>query len=586
MRALFIDLDNKPLPTFAIEPNIIVQRDETHNHAYWLLAAGENLGNFESAQRHLIKFYGSDRVIHDLPRVMRLPGFIHKKGAPVAVKLLRCEAEPRRTIAEILAQHPVAADPAPPSRLAHHSGDARFDDFVKWAAPKETHEGQRNQQAFLIACQGKGRGFTQEQVWSVVSDYCRRSDLPEAEGRGCLESAWKRERTANPPAYLTPRQEQKVREETAYQSGGRVVNESPNGPAEDYSPKIFHPRDLLDFNTAIDPDCLIGKRWLGRGGSAVLVGQAGAGKSTMTMQHVLPWALGNPVFGVTPKRPLRSLIIQAENDQGDLAEQMQGVVRGMGIADRISELNDSVVIVSEASRTGESFARAARLLATKYKPDLFWVDPLLSFIGGAVKEQEVLSHFLRNLLTPIAQAHGFAWMIVHHTNKPSTDPKSRNSLIGGEYNYMGQGGAEIANWARAIMVLREVQEGVFEWRYAKRGTRAGLVDVSGQPAIKIPVQHSKSGLCWEYGPAGIQDDETIDAFVSAVIKAMGMETRNQEWIVNLIHNETGKSRATIFRPGSIANRVLQKVKAKCTSPQAPTLYKAQTDCLTQSHSVS
>lgn len=45
------------------------------------------------------------------------------------------------------------------------------------------------------------------------------------------------------------------------------------------------------------------------------------------MQLAVMWALGQPVFNIKPVRPLKSLIIQAEKDIGDLAEMYQGVLK-------------------------------------------------------------------------------------------------------------------------------------------------------------------------------------------------------------------------------------------------------------------
>ena len=38
-------------------------------------------------------------------------------------------------------------------------------------------------------------------------------------------------------------------------------------------------------------------------------------------------------------------------------------------------------------QTGEEFANAVRLLVAKHKPDLVWLDPLLSFIGDDISSR-------------------------------------------------------------------------------------------------------------------------------------------------------------------------------------------------------
>ena len=89
LRAVFIDADDRPMPdVWSLPPSIIVQRDERHWHAYWLLKAGESLADFERAQVQLLAYYQTDPTVKDLPRVMRVPGFAHCKGEAVPVRLV------------------------------------------------------------------------------------------------------------------------------------------------------------------------------------------------------------------------------------------------------------------------------------------------------------------------------------------------------------------------------------------------------------------------------------------------------------------------------------------------------------------
>ncbi len=57
-----------------------------------------------------------------------------------------------------------------------------------------------------------------------------------------------------------------------------------------------------------------------KGGSLLIVGQSGTGKSSLMMQAAVHWALGRDFFGIKPARPLRAIILQAENDAGDVSE--------------------------------------------------------------------------------------------------------------------------------------------------------------------------------------------------------------------------------------------------------------------------
>lgn len=89
VRALFIDLDGKPPDHPWHRPPSILVQSARGLHAYWLVDQVP-LEAFRSLQQRLIAYYGSDPAIHDLPRVLRLPGTVHFKATPTLVTLLSC----------------------------------------------------------------------------------------------------------------------------------------------------------------------------------------------------------------------------------------------------------------------------------------------------------------------------------------------------------------------------------------------------------------------------------------------------------------------------------------------------------------
>lgn len=261
-------------------------------------------------------------------------------------------------------------------------------------------------------------------------------------------------------------------------------------------------KHLLDFVPSTDPNNVLGNRWLCRGGSCLFVGQSGIGKSSLAMQLAILWALERPAFGICPQKPLRSLFVQAENDLGDIAEMFQGVWLGMKLPgpespDTIRQVQNNLLVRSVTTYTGLAFCEALRRLIDYYKPDLVWLDPLLSYIGDDISKQSVCSQFLRNWLNPISQATGVIWMILHHTGKPPKDPKSKSHWKSGDYAYEGTGSSELTNWARAVCVLHRLDESLFELKLAKRGPRAGARDFNMNPTTSLYLRHSTQGICWE-----------------------------------------------------------------------------------------
>lgn len=258
--------------------------------------------------------------------------------------------------------------------------------------------------------------------------------------------------------------------------------------------------ELIDFRAEDDSNSLLGNRWLCRGGSCLWIGQSGIGKSSLAMQAAILWGLGRAMYGIAPKRPLRSLIVQAENDLGDLAEMFQGVCAGLSItagSDSMTMLKENIVIYRDTIHTGHEFTQIVQRLYDKHKPDLAWGDPLLSYMGDDISQQKACSQFLRHWCNPISEATGLIWMFLHHTGKPPQDPKSRTGWKASDFSYLGIGSSELVNWARAVNVVMQVDETTFKLALAKRGKRAGATDLQGKPAQHVYIRHGETGICWQ-----------------------------------------------------------------------------------------
>jgi len=258
-------------------------------------------------------------------------------------------------------------------------------------------------------------------------------------------------------------------------------------------------KELLEFVPENDPNQVLGHRWLCKGGSMLLVGPSGIGKSSLAAQMVICWALGKAFAGIKPDRPLRSMVLQAENDDGDLAEMIQGVLAGMDIdiwSDEIDDLEDNIVFQRNTIHTGKVFVDVMSRLIDRHRPDIVWIDPLLSFIGADISKQEVCSTFLRNWLNPVSERTGVIFACVHHTGKPPKDAKSQQGWTSNDFAYLGLGSSELVNWARAVCVLRQMPNEDFELKLAKRGKRAGATDLDGKPTNSIYLKHADHGIQW------------------------------------------------------------------------------------------
>jgi hypothetical protein len=261
-------------------------------------------------------------------------------------------------------------------------------------------------------------------------------------------------------------------------------------------------RQLGEFvlPTEDDPGELLKHRFLCRGGAMLLVGPTGVGKSALAMQTMILWALGREAFGMKPARPIKSLLVQAENDDGDLAEMRDGVIRGLGLNDeQRAQACGMVVVVCEDQRTGLAFVQLVlRPLLEQHRPDLLWIDPALSYLGGEANAQRDVGGFLRNGLNPLLHEFACGAVVIHHTNKPASG-REKPTLQAGDFAYLGAGSAEWANWARAVLAMRSIGlHDVFELHAGKRGGRLGWQQANGAKTYTRFLAHSTEPdiICW------------------------------------------------------------------------------------------
>jgi len=113
VRAVFVDLDGadvEPVLGWSLKPHMVVESSPGKWHAYWLVE-GLPTAAFIGVQVALAHLFGGDPKVCDLPRVMRLPGFYHRKGTSVQVALNTVEAEfPPYTVEQVRAALDLGAD--------------------------------------------------------------------------------------------------------------------------------------------------------------------------------------------------------------------------------------------------------------------------------------------------------------------------------------------------------------------------------------------------------------------------------------------------------------------------------------------
>jgi hypothetical protein len=285
--------------------------------------------------------------------------------------------------------------------------------------------------------------------------------------------------------------------------------------------------ELLNYDTECDRNNLIGNRWICKGGSVLINAQSGIGKSSLTMQLAIGWAMPRDTpertvfvdlltFGIIPVKPLKSLILQAENDIGDQSEILQSVISKYGKyhCDEAvrNDLNDRLIFYRDNIHSGAEFLRVLEALVIKHQPDIAWIDPLMCYVGDDISDQKVVTEFC-NGLNRISSKTGVVMALIHHLPKPREGAARTDSDLA----YAGFGSSALTNWAREVVTLQRVETPAGDpptcsLTMTKRRLRAGLIcwDTS-KPASRIHIRHSnepeKHGMIWQPCRKPVLDEE-------------------------------------------------------------------------------
>lgn len=294
--------------------------------------------------------------------------------------------------------------------------------------------------------------------------------------------------------------------------------------------KLLPPRRFAEYGEVIpedeNPHALFAHRWLGKEGVAFLIAESGIGKSTFINQAAWNWAIGKSGLGPRPLRPLRIAIIQNEDDDDEMREFRRDLRRGFRdigwTREEIDLADKSVFDESQnfAGLTGDGFVRRLKAVQGARNYDLIIINPLQGFTGFDISKNAELNHFLRDKNVGLSAVckdpkTPCGIIIVHHTNKP---PRSAQDMkaYGSEATiaYAGAGGAEIVNYARAIIVIKRDKESdgeatTFKLIGAKRGKRIGWTDEDGKRKSSRLIAYSDGYLFWRDAPKGDEAEKTV-----------------------------------------------------------------------------
>ncbi len=245
--------------------------------------------------------------------------------------------------------------------------------------------------------------------------------------------------------------------------------------------------------------------YLRKGHGLVLVSTSGAGKSVLSMQLALSWAIGRGLWGMVPVRPLKVGIVQAEDDEEELAyfrrNMRGGLINGYGwTEEEFERACRGVTFEPVIGLTGDRFCDRLAAIQQEMEYDIIIVNPLFSFFGGNLADNADVSRFFRENVDPLIKDRekGFGVVFVHHATKPPKGNDRKGWGVDEFAQYIGAGGADLAGWARAELVLMPVSGHIGFYRLvaAKRSRPLGWKTADGAASNVRIIAHGVDYVYW------------------------------------------------------------------------------------------
>ncbi len=403
LTALFVDSDTGiiPLEKFRLSPSIRVGTPQGE-HSYWLLVPEQPVELFTDAQKQLIAHFGTDKSINNLDRVLRLPGYFHRKGAPTRIDHVWFNYDaagnlPRYTIDQVMAAYPRAAV-AP--KVPAPSMPRIYAPPLPGAAPSFTGEANSGRNTQLTGAAGRLRAAGASEA--VILTALREENATFAAPLGDDEVA--------SIARSIGRYETKAPEQDLLDGISAVADSTP----DDSSPS---PR-AKNVTIVTAPGTGLGARnWssdLIRNGQGEV--KAGIGNVLTILKHHDAWkgVLGFNSRALTPcfmKRPPIDLVESTEN--AIAAECSPAYPRAIAP----HEIGEITLWISKSQQMGtlQSHIVADALLTVAHRQEF---DPVRDYLDalpdwdGVERLEEMLITYCGAADTPYIRAVSKRWMIL------------------------------------------------------------------------------------------------------------------------------------------------------------------------------
>jgi len=295
----------------------------------------------------------------------------------------------------------------------------------------QIREGQRNDAVFRLACNLRHKGLSVEEIIPCLQAVnSKRCDprLPESEIRAIANSTLKYEQ-GNILADQVPERcsdtivsgTSERRFELIPTSAAQLIKESPE---VEWQIDGMHPV----------------------GGSMLLAGDAGIGKTWLTLDLALAVDQGSSWLGHFGVKKGRVLIIDEENAVALLKKRLQKLLRAAQMPEDGSSLGIEFLASKGINLSDPPCVEALGAVLEEKKPDLVIVDSLVRIHRGNENDAGEMAR-LFGVIKPWMNSFGCSFVFCHHRRKPGP--------MGGDAANMFRGSSEIRAFVDTHLDLRK-----------------------------------------------------------------------------------------------------------------------------------
>jgi len=308
--------------------------------------------------------------------------------------------------------------------------------------------------------------------------------------------------------------------------------------------------DYLDQTIEVPPR-LVEPALFVRGGIFCVTGAPGKGKTSFTLNCLISWASGRPMFPgcdqLVPSQPIRSLIIENEGAAGEFHRKVGIMVNKGPLSDTERRLaRENVLVWGDGGYSGfklddQAYVDRLHRGCEEHKPDVIFIEPFHGLWSGEENSASEMRRVL-DTMQEIATSHDACIAIAHHDRKSGANED-------GDLMNVARGSGALAGAVTVMSHHRPVKdEQLREWSVSKSR------HAPKSPPIRMHWDDATQWYEWEPEEKGetdviklLQEAEGEPVYISDVASQLG---ESQKWVRTRLKKlkDDGRVKVTQSRP--------------------------------------